>query len=83
MLALGHTQKDVAEKIGVHRTTVQRMMVYLGISGIELLPRSKLSDEEKREILKLLGDNELIARIAVRFNVDRKTIRNIRNKAGG
>lgn len=83
MLAKGYTQKDVAQKIGVHRTTVQRMMVYLGIHSYSLLPRTKLSEEEKQEVLGLLRQGERVARIAKRFGVDRKTIRNIRDRAGG
>lgn len=83
MLAMGHTQKDVADKIGVHRTTVQRLMGYMGLMSISQIPRSKLSDEERRQIIELLQKGERVARIAKQFDVDRKTIRNIRDKAKG
>ena len=79
LLNAGLTQQDVADAVGINRTTVQRML-YSGRINAPPMKRVHLTDEQRREVRQLLKDGEPILRIAQRFNVDRRTIRNIRDK---
>lgn len=79
LLAAGRTQQEVADAIGVAKSTVQRS-IYSGRIASPLGKRIHLTDEQRAEVVTLLKSGEPILRIAQRFNVDRRTIRKIRDK---
>lgn len=79
LLDKGKTQVQVAYALGVDRTTVQRT-VYKGIVTVAQIKKRFLSDEQKSEIVAAVKTGKPILQIAKQFGVDRKTIRNIRDK---
>lgn len=85
LLARGATQQDAADALGIHRTTVQRA-IYRGDlkSAAPAKPRRVyLDDIARRQVLEKLSAGEPVIRIAAEFGVDRKTIRNIRDRGLG
>lgn len=85
LLAKGFRQIDVADALGIHRATVQRVIYRGDLDNLPLPdapPRRKyLTEDERRAVLDALADGEPVLRVAERFGVDRKTIRNIRDRA--
>ncbi len=82
-LLLRRTQQEAADAIGIHRTTVQRA-IYRGDLAIDRDPnapaqRKFLSNKERARVLKNLRAGLTVSEVARAFDVDRKTVRNIRD----
>lgn len=90
MLATGASQTKVSAFFGVSRSTLALSIKrsenrdeapFQGNGGGNSPRYTKLTDEDKRMILKALSTEEKVSAIARMFNCDRKTIRNIRDNA--
>lgn len=79
MFSAKKTQQEVADELGVNRTTIQRA-IYGGYLDRPAMKRVYLTDAQRRKVVMSLKKDVPILHIAKRFGVDRKTIRNIRDK---
>ena len=86
--AAGASYYKIGEMFGVHRMTIARALEKAAagdVAPVRSRPLAhtskrpgKLSAEDKDVILDLLAKGETVMAIAFMFNVDRKTIRNVR-----
>lgn len=76
------TQQQIADQVGIDRSTLQRI---LKRGDLEKPPskRTTLTDEQKISAVSMLKAGRTVSFVAASFGVDRKTIRNIRDKAKG
>lgn len=86
MLQSGYSQAYVARHFGVNRETIRRA-IWKPLASDEnrvdpstLSRYTKLTDVQKTEVLSRVSAGEAIATIARAYNVDRKTVRNLRAK---
>lgn len=86
MLQSGYSQAYVAKHFGVNRETIRRA-IWKPLADDEnrvdpstLSRYTKLTDVQREEVLSRLAANEPIATIARAYSVDRKTVRNLRDK---
>lgn len=86
MLTSGYSQTWIAQHFGVARATIARSIARDHEDGIPEreeypdLRYTKLSDERRAAVRDRLASGLPIAIIAREFSVDRKTVRNIRDK---
>jgi hypothetical protein len=78
LLNAGATQQSAADAIGIHRTTVQRILARGDLETGAHHKRVFLSDEQRADARRRLVSGERVSSIAQIFGVDRKTIRNLR-----
>lgn len=86
MLEIGYSRKEVAEKFGVHPKTLVASILRdsdspaTGVKSLAGYKYTKLTAEQRQKIVEMLSTGIPILHIAGLFNVDRKTVRNIRDK---
>lgn len=78
LLNAGATQQVAADAIGIHRSTVQRILYRGDLETGAHHKRVFLSNEKRAEARRRLIDGERVSTVAQLFGVDRKTIRNLR-----
>lgn len=76
----GATQQSAADAVGVHRTTVQRIISRGDLDRGSRSNRVFLDVEQRAEVVRRLASGERVSSVAAHFGVDRKTIRNFRPK---
>lgn len=82
LLSEGKTQIEVANEVGVHRSTIQRAISRGEVTSDAPVNQKQrrvyMTPEQQAEAVELLKRGVPVMSIAKRFGVDRRTIRNLR-----
>lgn len=81
----GWKHQEIADKMGITRTNVSLILGGLTWGHLNLAEKTRvikklLNNEQREEILKLLGQGLCAREIAEQFNVDRVTVHNIKHR---